>query len=393
MSMRTSATLWGWLGVIALCVLGSRAALVMGEGLSPMGRPFRAGIEKWDRGLDSLKPIGHSDVAGVLFTDDLRIGLASDEWLTAVSRESGRRVWWYSLPALVAGPLALFRDSLVVALRDGRVLRIGVQSGEDVWKEPLSVDSFVERRPVLLDGVLYVVSAAQILYAIDYATGKVRWIYDAGFPDELVVRGGVVPVGYRGYILLGTANGELHALEASSGKLQWRDTISVSQERFRAFVGDFIVQDDRLVFLRQDGRIGSLDMSQSDRPKVWMHTVDPITASAFRDGRLFVGYANGKVEQYDVRDGHRAWRAEVHVPVGYVVPGEQGIYSVGSNGRIVALSPSDGSALWYDDVGAEVSASPFVAGPFLYLPTGLRVLYRYWVQQARAVGSERITTD
>lgn len=83
-----------------------------------------------------------------------------------------------------------------------------------------------ESEPLVDGGVLYVTAAWSKLYALDAKTGKLRWAYDPHVPGQAGVKAccDVVNRGaalYQGKVFIGTIDGRLIALDASSGKLAW----------------------------------------------------------------------------------------------------------------------------------------------------------------------------
>ncbi len=83
-----------------------------------------------------------------------------------------------------------------------------------------------ESEPLVVDGVMYVTSAWSKVYALDAATGRQLWSFDpmvsgqqaAKACCDVVNRGAAV---YHGKVFVGTLDGRLIALNASTGKPVW----------------------------------------------------------------------------------------------------------------------------------------------------------------------------
>ncbi|MEI9852659.1 MAG: PQQ-binding-like beta-propeller repeat protein [Sphingomonas sp.] len=83
-----------------------------------------------------------------------------------------------------------------------------------------------EATPIVVDGVMYVTSAWNLVYALDAATGKELWVFDPevdrGFAAwsccDVVNRGVAV---WKGRVYVGTIDGRLIAIDASTGKKVW----------------------------------------------------------------------------------------------------------------------------------------------------------------------------
>ncbi|TAM10316.1 MAG: PQQ-dependent dehydrogenase, methanol/ethanol family [Nevskiaceae bacterium] len=84
----------------------------------------------------------------------------------------------------------------------------------------------VEAIPVVVDGVMYVSSPWNVVYALDATTGRQLWSYDPKTPRTIAYKGccdvanrGVAV--YQGRVYEATYDGRLIALDAATGKLVW----------------------------------------------------------------------------------------------------------------------------------------------------------------------------
>ncbi len=90
-----------------------------------------------------------------------------------------------------------------------------------------------EAQPIVHDGVMYVITGADDVFALDVETGEIRWRYLAGLPDDISTiccgwtsRG----VGFgEGKVFVGQLDGKLKALDQETGEEVW----SVQAERWQ----------------------------------------------------------------------------------------------------------------------------------------------------------------
>jgi len=140
-----------------------------------------------------------------------------------------------------------------------------------------------EAQPVIHEGVIYIVTGADDVFAISVKTGKTLWKYQPSLDETIsTVCCGWTSRGLalgEGKIYVGQLDGRLVALDEKSGKPTW----SIQAERW------------------QDGY--------------------PITAAPlYFDGLVIVGFAGGengtrgRVKAYDAKDGHLVWTF-------YTIPG------------------------------------------------------------------------
>ncbi|HKO37723.1 MAG TPA: PQQ-binding-like beta-propeller repeat protein [Solirubrobacterales bacterium] len=86
-----------------------------------------------------------------------------------------------------------------------------------------------EAQPIVWEGVMYVVTGADDVFAVDVETGKKLWVYEAKLPPQIDTiccgwtnRG--VALG-EGMVFLGQLDGTLVALDQMTGKVKWKTAI------------------------------------------------------------------------------------------------------------------------------------------------------------------------
>jgi alcohol dehydrogenase (cytochrome c) len=86
-----------------------------------------------------------------------------------------------------------------------------------------------EAQPIVYQGVMYVVTGADDVFAVDVETGKKLWVYEAKMPPQIDTiccgwtnRG--VAIG-EGMVFLGQLDGTLVALDQATGEVKWKTAI------------------------------------------------------------------------------------------------------------------------------------------------------------------------
>ncbi|HWJ70747.1 MAG TPA: PQQ-dependent dehydrogenase, methanol/ethanol family [Sphingobium sp.] len=181
------------------------------------------------------------------------------------------------------------------------------------WFHDLDTDRGQEATPIMVDGTLYLVSAYDIVQALDARSGALLWTYD---PDvrEASARSCCGPVSRGvavadGRVYLGALDGRLIALDAASGKPLW-ETQTIDQadplaENYTITGAPRIVQDMVLI----------------------------------GNGGAEFG-ARGSVSAYDRTSGKRRWRF-------YTVPGRPGVADHAASDTAMAIArPSWSGEYW-----------------------------------------------
>ena len=100
-----------------------------------------------------------------------------------------------------------------------------------------------ETTPIVHDGVMYLASPANIVHALDAATGELRWEYRREFPDA---RGRDRPNRnisiYGDKVFLNTADAHLVALDARTGEVVWDVEVADSAKGFTYTSGSIVVR-------------------------------------------------------------------------------------------------------------------------------------------------------
>ena len=155
------------------------------------------------------------------------------------------------------------------------ILHTGVANGQTSF----------ESQPIVVDGVMYVSSPHDHVFAIDAASGEVKWTYnpdDMPSLNELAICCGQTNRGVAvgdGKVFIGRLDAQLVALDETSGKVAWQVPVTDWREK-------------------------------------WTETMAPL----FVDGKVIIGASGGEflnrgfVDAYDAKSGEQLWRF-------YTVPG------------------------------------------------------------------------
>jgi outer membrane protein assembly factor BamB len=251
------------------------------------------------------------------------------------------------------------------ALASGAAAETGEGSSEEraapapdrVWSLPLfgqwSVRPYAASRLAEDQGRAYVGTREGRVYAVDADSGGMLWTRDVGAR----VAAGPVVDDDKGQLYVGTDEGEVLALAADDGSEIWRQEVSsqvIAQPRVAA----------GMVLLRTaDGFLWAL--RTSDGGKRWSFSVQAPSLVlrgggqvAFHDGLAIAGFSNGELVAVDVTDGSAKWREKVATPSGrtelermvdvdaapQVVDGT--VVAAAYHGKVVAMEAGSGRQIW-----------------------------------------------
>jgi outer membrane protein assembly factor BamB len=246
-----------------------------------------------------------------------------------------------------------------------------------VWSESVVADKKQAKLRLGLglssDGQhVYAASHNGNVAAIDVANGHVAWRTRTKAP----LSGGTA-VG-EGLMLVGTSDGQLLALDAATGAVRWRVRIT----------GEVLapaVISPRLIALRSvEGRVHAL--SPADGHELWTYdqqvprlslrgTSRPVIAGDL----LLCGFDNGRIAAVSTTDGAMVWEQTVTPPHGRtelerlddidspVIVSGQDVYTVGFQGRVAMLALDTGQVWWSHEASSYRGMA--LDGDVLYMVT------------------------
>lgn len=167
----------------------------------------------------------------------------------------------------------------------------------------------IRQGPYIDGGTVYAASIKGGVRALDLQTGSTRWHHDS----DLRFSGG--PGAGDGLVAVGTLDGDVVALDAATGAQRW--TAKVPNEVIaRPAVGQGLV-----VVRSNDGRVTAFDAATGERRWFWGRELPALTVRgnapvALAPGHAFVGTDDGKLEALSLSDGRVLWEQEVGQPDG-----------------------------------------------------------------------------
>ncbi len=257
------------------------------------------------------------------------------------------------------------------------------------WK--FHTHGYVNSSPALSNGVVYVGSADGYVYAVSADTGTLRWKFATG---SRVVSS---PTVANGAVYLLSYDSHFYALDAASGKVRWKfktagehrfeaphlhGTLPVDEmmpDPFDMYLSSPVVTGGLVYFGSSDGNIYALDATSGTLS--WkFKTGNVVHASpAVADGTLYVGSWDSYFYALDAKSGKVRWRFKTgEDPVIHNQVGIQSSASVGSgmvyfgcrDSHLYALDAATGALRWSIPThGSWVISSPAIDDGQLYFAT------------------------
>ena len=214
------------------------------------------------------------------------------------------------------------------------------------------------QRPVAADGRVFASGGDSSIRALDLHTGQTAWVWNGA--DKSRWTGG--PGVGDGLVVAGSLDGEVVALDASSGTERWKAKVPNEIIAAPAIGGG-------LVFVRSnDGRVSAFDATTGTPRWTWRTDLAPLTVRGnagltLGPGYLFVGNDNGRVTALSAMDGSELWEVTVAQPEGRSVLDRMNdidgqplldgtlLYVSSYKPRTAAIEAPTGRVLWLQENG------------------------------------------
>ncbi len=370
--------------------LGSASHQIRHPALGPaLTRVFSVPIGEGDSRRDRITadPVV---AGGRVFTLDAR------SRVTAVST-GGEVLWTRTLvPAsdsrtdATGGGLAVSGDTLFVTTGFGELSALSVATGDLLWTQDL--DAGGGSAPTVRGDLVYVVARDSRAWAVDAASGRIRWTL-TGTPAVQGFSGGAGAAVTGDIAVFPFASGEVIAAFPLGGLRRWSTVLAGARTgRAAATLSDISgdpVIDGGVVYVGNvSGRVAALDLASGDR--LWTATEGAVSPVWPAGNSIFLVNDLGDLLRLDARSGAVLWRQPLpgfveqrerrqktsHAHYGPVLAGGRLIVA-SSDGLLRQFDPRTGALLGAVEIPGGATTNPAVAGGTLYVVTGRGQLVAY----------------
>ncbi|MEM6781539.1 MAG: PQQ-binding-like beta-propeller repeat protein [Pseudomonadota bacterium] len=332
------------------------------------------------QGSESNLPLTAQPVAadGRIFTLD------TDSRLSAFDVSNGERLWRANVQdeeeddEVIGGGISHSNNVLYVTNGYDEVLSVAPENGDILWRTKL--DSPARAAPTILENRVFVTTLNSTLYAIDATSGQVLWDYTT-IGESAGLLGAASPAANRDIVVPAFSSGEIYALRVENGSVAWSDNLS-GVRRFGGLnvLSDIkglpVIHDGVVYAISFGGRMVAIDERTGER--VWQIDISGSQTPWVAGNAVFIFSSDNQLASIERRTGQVRWVKQLNRyakpesrkgPITWTGPVLAGgrLILVSSDGRLLEVSPEDGTFLRENDIGGSFMIPPIVAGDTLYL--------------------------
>lgn len=292
------------------------------------------------------------------------------------SAADARVMWTFKTGAPVWSSPTLVDDVIYIGSDDKNVYALDAATGGRKWAA--QTGGIVRCRPAVAEGTVYFSSDDGFLCAVDSSTGAQKWRFDTGGGDVKRILPDAVgtawdymqssPAVSGGVVCVGSANGNVYAVDAKDGKEKWHfKTGDIVRSSPRVAKGVVYVGSNDGFLYALDAAAGTLVWRVDTHGAEWKAvTPSPIIA----DGTVYCGSRNPFFYAFDAATGKEKWRFSFGASwVESSAAFDDGVIYVGSSDadKVFAIDAATGAKRWEYKAKGATWSSPAVWGDLVYI--------------------------
>lgn len=333
---------------------------------------------------------GSGDVAQLLaqpvVVNDTVYTMDARSTISAFSADNGSRLWEVDLEdddedgLYFGGGIAADEGQVFVSTGFARVFALDAASGELRWVH--KAPGPFRGAPVAANGRVFVITLDNQLLVLDAETGERLWNH-VGVQETAGLLGSASAAVSRSTVVVPYSSGEVLALLTDDGRQVWSENLaSIARLDPLADIAQIrglpVIDRDLVFAISHAGQMMAINLRQGAR--VWQAEIGGVQMPWAAGDFIYVLSNDGQIACLQRSDGRIRWVTplprfadpeEQEEPIrwrGPVLAGDR-LVVAGSHGEVVSVSPYDGEVLGAISLGDGVAVPPVVANNSLYLVT------------------------
>jgi outer membrane protein assembly factor BamB len=289
----------------------------------------------------------------------------------------GGRQWSVSLTPegektvrTTGGGITASGNAIYAATGFGELVALDASSGNKLWTFKLSAPA--RSAPTAAAGKVFVVSATNVLHAVNQSDGKEAWQYP-GIPEIAGVLSAASPAVSGDTVVVPYSSGEVAAFNASSGESKWADAVVRSSRTFAVsgfsdVAASPVIYDGVVYATGVSGRTIAVRLSNGER--VWEQNIGSSSTPAVSGNAIFIVDLGDNLVAMERATGKVFWRTALPVVrkkkffsvwAGPTLAGNL-LWAVSNDRRMVGVDPGTGNIVVDRELPSPAYIKPIAAG-------------------------------
>ncbi len=313
---------------------------------------------------------------------EIFIGYSGQSGLLVLDRGDGRiRSLLEARAPVGTTPILLGEDRVIFSDSAGYTSAYSRRDG--AWRRDWEHYSGapVVNTPTLADGVLYVTNVDELVFALDAATGELRWRYehklDVARAASLELFGAPAPTLSADTAFVGFSDGFLVALDRATGSERWK--AQVGEGTYPDLIAPVVLVGDGAVLVAGYTK-PLVHLGLESRTPSWRIDAGSAAAATLSGDACYHPGSDGKLRRIDTRTGALAWTWDSATSGPLLAPQVTplGILVASTDSTLFLVDPEAGTQLWKLDPEPLLTGfgvAPAVVGDEIYALSNGGVLY------------------
>jgi eukaryotic-like serine/threonine-protein kinase len=303
-------------------------------------------------------------------------------------KQLGGVKWTFAAGGAIVTSPAVADGTVYFGALDGHLYAVDQATGKEKWNFKSSMP--IASSPAIVGNTLYFVSGVGALVAMDTTSGKPKWVYTAEYERKFEAKNlhgypykqQTIPDAWdiftsspaiaNGKAFFGLGDGNVYAVDAESGVLQWKfqtkDVVHASPAVVNntVYIGSW---DSYLYALDAETGQQKWGFKTGEDPEIY-NQVGFQSSPAVADGTVYVGCRDAHVYAVDAATGRKKWDYPTSKSWVIGTPAvRDGVVYVGTSdsSRFMALDARTGRLRFNFDAKAYMFSSAALAGDLAYV--------------------------
>lgn len=269
----------------------------------------------WSRETGSGISSKYLTLAHPIVADGIIYTLDSQLLLTAVNAEDGQKVWDKQLPmdkdlGVTSIGITFNNNTLYVTSGDGNVYAVNTK-GKLLWEK--NTGSILRSTPVVANGLIYILSGNNELFALSATDGTEVWTYKNIITSTNLMGMGQ-PAVSKNIVVVPFSSGEIIAFDAKNGLILWSDTL-LSYRTFNQIsdlshvLASPVIDNDTVYLIGNANRMGAFNLN-TGKP-LFVQPIGGKTTPIINGNTLFIVTNKDTLVALDKKKGTLIWEKKL----------------------------------------------------------------------------------